>query len=210
MSAYELPMFPLEHPVLPGQLIPLVLFEPRYLALAEHLQTEMEPDFGIVGIERGREVGGEDDRGDVGVVARVLEMNELPDGRVTLVAAGTRRIRVGEWLADAPYPRAMVDDWPDEVVADGLDMAAANLASAVHALVESAKRRQPELEVEVPPIDPDHLDTSVWRLITFSGLGPLDTANLLRSTDPVSRSAAACRLIDERREMLDALGGDDL
>lgn len=210
MSAYELPMFPLEHPVLPGQLIPLMPFEPRYLALAEHLQNEMEPDFGIVGIERGREVGGEDDRSDVGVVARVLEMGALPDGRITLVATGTRRIRIAEWLDDAPYPLAMVEDWPDEVVADGLDIAAANLASAVHALVETATRQQPDLDVEVPPIDPDHLDTSIWRLIAFSGLGPLDVAALLRETDPISRSKTACRLIDDRRELLDALGGDDL
>ncbi|MBQ89716.1 MAG: hypothetical protein CL433_12905, partial [Acidimicrobiaceae bacterium] len=104
MSAYELPMFPLEHPVLPGQLIPLQLFEPRYLTLAEHLQGEIEADFGIVGIERGREVGGDDVRASVGVVGRVLEMVSLPDGRMSLVAVGTRRVRVDEWLDDAPYP----------------------------------------------------------------------------------------------------------
>ena len=62
----------------------------------------------------------------------------------------------------------------------------------------------------IPPIDPDHLDTSIWRLIAFSGLGPLDVAALLRETDPISRSKTACRLIDDRRELLDALGGDDL
>ena len=206
MSAYALPMFPLEHPVLPGQLIPLQLFEPRYLALAEHLRGELEADFGIVGIERGREVGGDDVRADAGVVVRVLEMGDLPDGRVSLLAVGTRRIRVNEWLGDAPYPRAMVTDWPDEVVEEGLEIAAANLASAVHALVDAARRNQPGLEVEVPAIDPDHLDTSIWRLITFSGLGPLDTAALLRTPDPIIRSARACAIIDERRELLDALG----
>ncbi|MEM8707422.1 MAG: LON peptidase substrate-binding domain-containing protein [Actinomycetota bacterium] len=202
-------MFPLEHPVLPGQLIPLQLFEPRYLALAEHLQGEIEADFGIVGIERGREVGGEDVRADVGVVVRVLEMGMLPDGRISLVAVGTRRIRVDEWLDDAPYPRAMVTDWPDDIVADGLDIAAANLAAAVHALVDSARRAQPGLDVEVPTIDPEHLDTSIWRLIAFSGLGPLDLSGLLRTTDPITRSRDACRAIDERRELLDALGDDD-
>ncbi len=209
MSAYELPMFPLEHPVLPGQLIPLQLFEPRYLALAEHLQSEVEADFGVVGIERGREVGGDDVRADVGVVVRVLEMSSLPDGRVSIVAVGTRRVRVDDWLDDAPYPRAMVTDWPDDVIEDGLDIAAANLAAAVHALVDAARRNQPGLDVEVPPIDPDHLDTSIWRLIAFSGLGPLDTAALLRATDPVARSASACMIIDERRELLDALGDND-
>ena len=206
MSAYALPMFPLEHPVLPGQLIPLQLFEPRYLALAEPLRGELEADFGIVGIERGREVGGDDVRADAGVVVRVLEMGDLPDGRVSLLAVGTRRIRVNEWLGDAPYPRAMVTDWPDDVVEEGLEIAAANLASAVHALVDAARRNQPGLEVEVPAIDPDHLDTSIWRLITFSGLGPLDTAALLRTPDPIIRSARACAIIDERRELLDALG----
>jgi len=206
MSAYALPMFPLEHPVLPGQLIPLQLFEPRYLALAEHLRGELEADFGIVGIERGREVGGDDVRADAGVVVRVLEMGDLPDGWVSLLAVGTRRIRVNEWLGDAPYPRAMVTDWPDDVVEEGLEIAAANLASAVHALVDAARRNQPGLEVEVPAIDPDHLDTSIWRLITFSGLGPLDTAALLRTPDPIIRSARACAIIDERRELLDALG----
>ncbi len=139
MSAYELPMFPLEHPVLPGQLIPLQLFEPRYLALAERLHGEIEADFGIVGIERGREVGGDDVRADVGVVVRVLEMTRLPDERVSIVAVGTRRVKVDEWLDDAPYPRAMVTDWPDDVIEDGLDIAAANLAAAVHALVDAAR-----------------------------------------------------------------------
>ncbi|MGB0996416.1 MAG: LON peptidase substrate-binding domain-containing protein, partial [Acidimicrobiales bacterium] len=173
------------------------------------LQGEVEADFGVVGIERGREVGGDDVRADVGVVVRVLEMSSLPDGRVSIVAVGTRRVRVDDWLDDAPYPRAMVTDWPDDVVEDGLDRAAANLAAAVHALVDAARRNQPGLDVEVPPIDPDHLDTSIWRLIAFSGLGPLDTAALLRATDPVARSASACMIIDERRELLDALGDND-
>ena len=122
MIAYELPMFPLEHPVLPGQLIPLQLFEPRYLALAEHLQGEVEADFGIVGIERGREVGGDDVRADVGVVVRVLEMTRLPDGRVSIVAVGTRRVKVNGVARRRPVPRAMVTDWPDDVIEDGLDV----------------------------------------------------------------------------------------
>ncbi len=37
----------------------------------------------------------------------------MPDGRWALGTVGTRRIRVREWLADDPYPRADVDDWPE-------------------------------------------------------------------------------------------------
>lgn len=207
-GAYELAMFPLEHPVVPGQVIPLMLFEPRYLALADHLAALDEPDFGIVGIERGREVGGEDVRSDVGVVTRVLELGALPDGRRTLVAAGTRRVRVHSWLRDDPYPRAMVTDWPDDLV-DGLPGAVDELMAAVDALVSLAQQRQPELELEPPVNDPDHLDTTIWRLIAFAGLGPLDTADLLRAPDPVSRARAAAAMVDERRSLLDALGEDD-
>ena len=89
----------------------------------------------------------------------------------------------------------MVADWPDDVIEDGLDIAAANLA-APSALVDAA-RRSAGLEVEVPSIDPDHLDTSIWRLITFSGLGPSTPppccASLIRSP-----GGSACTIIDER------------
>ena len=202
-------MFPLEHPVVPGQVIPLMLFEPRYLALADHLADLDEPDFAIVGIERGREVGGDEVRADVGVVTRVLELGSLPDGRRTLVAAGTRRVRVEDWLDDDPYPRALVSDWPDDLV-DGLPGAVDELTAAVDGLLDLARQRQPDLDLERPANDPDHLDTTIWRLIAFAGLGPLDTADLLRAPDAVTRARAAAALVDERRSLLDALGEDDL
>ena len=56
---YPLAMFPLEQPVLPGAVVPLHVFEPRYRALARDLEAAEEAEFGIVGITRGREVGGE-------------------------------------------------------------------------------------------------------------------------------------------------------
>ena len=65
-------------------------------------------------IERGWEVGGGDQRADVGVVARMVQVDALDDGRYAVVAVGTRRIRVNAWLPDDPYPLADVDDWPDE------------------------------------------------------------------------------------------------
>ena len=132
----------------------------------------------------------------------------LPDGRRSLVAGATRRIRVEEWLEDDPYPRALVADWPDEFVS-GLDVALTELFTAVESLLELARRREPELEVELPPLDPDHLDWTVWRLIGFAGLGTLDISDLLRTSDSVTRARRAAELVDERRELLDALGDDD-
>ncbi len=69
-------------------------------------------EFGVVLIARGSEVGGGDQRTDVGTVARIANVAELDDGRLLVVATGVRRVRVEEWLPDDPYPCAVVADLP--------------------------------------------------------------------------------------------------
>lgn len=107
-------MFPLGTPLLPGRLLPLRLFEPRYLALLRECLAQEPPEFGVVLIERGTEVGGGDQRTSVGTVARILEAAPRASGDVSVVALGHRRIRVLEWLPDDPHPWALVEDWDDE------------------------------------------------------------------------------------------------
>lgn len=205
-AGYQLAMFPLESPVVPGQPVPLHIFEPRYRRLAADLQALEDPEFGIVGIARGREVGGADVRTDVGVVARVVQADEQPDGRWALVATGTRRIRVDRWLDDEPYPRAIVTDWPEPV---DLDLAGplAELRRAIDALVSLVASRRPDVELAVPTLSDDP-GQAIWQLIGFAGLGALDLQQLLAVPDGAARARRAVELIDERRQMLDALGAD--
>lgn len=59
MDAYRLPMFPLGTPLVPGSLLPLQIFEPRYQQMISDVLESSEPEFGVVLIERGHEVGGE-------------------------------------------------------------------------------------------------------------------------------------------------------
>jgi len=104
-----LPMFPLGLVALPGSVIPLRLFEPRYLALHEHLVIE-DDHFGIVLIERGTaEAGGGDDRFAVGSVMSAVRSSVLDDGSVLVIAVGQQRIRIHEWLDPDPYPIAVVE-----------------------------------------------------------------------------------------------------
>lgn len=107
-------MFPLGSVLVPGMILPLHVFEERYRRLV-HDCLAGDGEFGVVLIERGSEVGGGDVRTDVGTVARIVQADELPDGRFVVGAVGVRRIRVSRWLEDAPYPRADVADWPDVV-----------------------------------------------------------------------------------------------
>jgi Lon protease-like protein len=107
-------MFPLEVAMLPGEELPLRIFEPRYSALVSDCLASDDPAFGVVLISAGREVGGGDTRSDIGALAHITECADLGDGRYRLRCVIAERIRVLEWHPDDPYPRAAVEVWPDE------------------------------------------------------------------------------------------------
>ena len=109
-----MPMFPLEVAMLPGEELPLRIFEPRYTALVSDCLATDDPAFGVVLIAAGREVGGGDTRSDVGALAHITECADFGDGRYRLKCVMAERIRVLEWHPDDPYPRAAVEVWPDE------------------------------------------------------------------------------------------------
>jgi hypothetical protein len=106
-------MFPLEVAMLPGEELPLRIFEPRYTALVSDCLATEDPSFGVVLIAAGREVGGGDARSDVGALAHITECADFGDGRYRLRCVMAERIRVLEWHPDDPYPRAVVEVWPD-------------------------------------------------------------------------------------------------
>jgi uncharacterized protein len=111
----RLAMFPLQSAFLPGEDLPLQIFEPRYAELVRDCMRDNTPRFGVVLISQGREVGGGDVRCDVGTVARINECVDLGgSGRFMLRCRTDERIKVCEWLPDDPYPRAVVEEWPDE------------------------------------------------------------------------------------------------
>ena len=107
-----LPMFPLGTVLLPGQPLPLQVFEPRYLTMLRDVAAG-DGRFGVVLIERGFEVGGGDQRFAIGCVASIEQVRPMGGGRVGLLARGQERIEVVDWLSDDPYPRAEVRRLPD-------------------------------------------------------------------------------------------------
>lgn len=107
-------MFPLQVAMLPGEELPLRIFEPRYSVMVSDCLAMDDPAFGVVLIAAGREVGGGDTRSDVGALAHIAEYAELGDGRYRLRCVMGERIRVLEWQPDAPYPRAAIEPWPDQ------------------------------------------------------------------------------------------------
>lgn len=111
-DASLLPLFPLGTALVPGMVMPLHLFEPRYRLLAEHISAEGSPRrFGIVGIRAGREVA-DDVSGalyQVGTVAEVTAMQRNGDGTVDIETVGSQRFVITAVDTSMPYLRAEVE-----------------------------------------------------------------------------------------------------
>lgn len=213
-------MFPLGSVLLPGMALPLRIFEARYRVMMSELVTADPPEFGVVLIERGSEVGGGETRTDVGCRAVVARAAEQPDGTWSVLAVGTRRLQVSRWLPDDPYPVAEVVDWPDERRPDGDradgDTVDAELEGRIHQL-ESQTRRVAALAVELgargqlPDVElsPDP-ELRVYQLATLSPLGALDRRRLLEAPDLHGRVVLLGDLLAEQELLLGArLSFDD-
>jgi len=123
----SLPLFPLGSVLLPGVRLPLRVFEPRYLALAAHLERSDDPVFGVVAIRRGREVGaGLPDLYEVGCAARMTALVRH-EGHLLLEAVAERRFRIESVHEErAPYLVADVTwvDGEEDTAPDDLAWAA--------------------------------------------------------------------------------------
>ena len=178
-------MFPLGTALLPGAVLPLHVFEPRYRQMVHDILADGidAPEFGVVMIERGREVGGGDTRTRVGTVARVADMRAMPDGRYALVAVGAERLRVNAWLPDDPYPLADIDLWPDDDrdIVDPDD--AARAIEQLHQRVRELNEAVRALGEMTPPPDTEIADDPHLALYHLGSLAPLGPADRKRMVD---------------------------
>ncbi|MBI5090082.1 MAG: LON peptidase substrate-binding domain-containing protein [Actinobacteria bacterium] len=198
-----MPMFPLGTVLLPGAVLPLHVFEPRYRALVRDCLESSDHEFGVVLIERGFEVGGGDIRSNVGTVARMMQVAELDDGRYAVVCIGTRRIKVVGWLPDDPYPLADVDDWPDDE--SGTDDLGAHV-DALRNRVRRASALALELGDSVPgPVGEMRGDALVdsYHLVAATPVGPADTYRLLCAGGPAARLEILAEVLDDLEAALE-------
>jgi len=211
-----MPMFPLGSVLLPGTVLPLHVFEPRYLAMMRDCAEQYDYEFGVALIERGSEVGGGDQRTGVGTVARMVQLGELGDGRLLVVCIGTRRIRVNAWLPDDPYPLADVDEWPDSSDASAAETPSGNDFGERIDRVASRVRRAAALAVELgdhvgdasSDISDDTLVAS-YQLAALLPVGAADTYRLLAAPGPAERVTMIEEMLDDVEALLQFRLSDD-
>jgi Lon protease-like protein len=134
----DFPLFPLGLVALPTELVPLHIFEERYKTMIGRCLEE-ESEFGIVWMA-------DDGLRPIGCACEIAEVLErLEDGRINLIARGTRPFRIEARQEELPYPAGTVeflDDRPEEV-----DETLAEEAHLAYAdLVKQATDRTPDID----------------------------------------------------------------
>jgi Lon protease-like protein len=134
----DFPLFPLQLVVLPTEVVPLHIFEERYKTMIEVCLTS-DHEFGIVWLA-------DDGLNEVGCACRIERVLEkLDDGRINLLARGTRPLKVLERQRDLAYPAASVEfllDAPEQPRPDLLEQA----QEAYAQLVRKATDRSPAID----------------------------------------------------------------
>lgn len=198
-------MFPLGHVLLPGEVLPLQVFELRYHAMVRDCLEVQPPELGVVMIERGSEVGGGDQRATVGTMARIAQLRQLPNGRLALAVVGMRRIRIERWLDDDPYPLADVVDWPDEDddrddrvggLEHRLGECRAKVRRVAALALEVGHPAAPEQELAASPV------AASYQLAASAPLGPADRHRLLCAPGPAARLTELSAALDDLEAML--------
>ncbi len=116
-SLTSVPLFPLATALVPGLVLPLHIFEPRYRLMVEEL-LEQEPEsrmFALISPRPGREPESEGAEAlcDVGVLVLLRDTYRHDDGRFDISTVGQRRFRVVSVDNSAPLLRADICLAPD-------------------------------------------------------------------------------------------------
>lgn len=205
-------MFPLGTALLPAMPLSLRIFEERYLKLLGDLMTSDDPEFGVVLIERGQEVGGSDKRMNVGTIASVANIGTFNEF-YGLEAFGTQRFRVNAWLPDDPYPLADIDFIEDLIWDASLEPARVHLETQVRKLLAFASEFG-NLQFGADTVFSDDPVDSCWQMAGVLPIGQLDHRDLLDSMSAeelISRTLEIVRTADEtlRQMMQNPLTEDD-
>jgi Lon protease-like protein len=197
-----LPLFPLEQVVLfPGMPLPLRIFEERYKVMIAACQVT-DQLFGVLLIRSGLEVGAPAVPERVGCTARMVRVDRLPDGRMTILTIGETRFRMAgqprvmpegylvgdvQMLADEPSPAVT-----PELVANVVDELSKYERSAMALSGAKDAGAPPE-----PPKDPMRLS---YRVASSLHVHPRERQHLLELDDLAARLTEELKLLKRENQ----------
>lgn len=116
----QLPLFPLPLVLLPNEVLPLHIFEPRYQQMMRDIELRRNL-FGVTFFDTETASSDRPAAGSIGCVAEVRERSILPDGRSNIVTSGVIRYRLIEYAeGETPYFTGEVEFFEDSPEDDAI------------------------------------------------------------------------------------------
>ena len=184
----RVPLFPLGTVLFPGGVLPLRIFEARYVDMVR-VCMRGGTAFAVCLITRGNEVGVPADHELTGCLASIVDFDAEAGGLLRLRTVGLQRVRVIErevepnGLIRAGVRR--IDDDPRAPVPEAM----AACVQLVRRIVQDLVEREPDASLRMvnPPYD---YESAAWvgnRLCEFLPIPPRARQKLMELDDPVAR-----------------------
>ena len=190
MNSYSLPLFPLNVVVCPDGLIPLRIFEARYLDMVKNCLRN-KSSFAIVALlpEAGNKKEHKFPFEEVGTLVEIVDADVTTVGLMSIRCVGHHRIKVNSYAhqADGLLIGEVVDIANDAVLAvpDDLEMTSRSLKRFVESL--------PSLNIspnDIPFVKPYKFDDASWvsnRWIELMDLPLIQKQRLMQLDSPIVR-----------------------
>jgi Lon protease-like protein len=192
VKSLRVPIFPLNAVLFPGGLLPLRVFEARYMDMARDCLKRDEP-FGVCLIHEGTEVGAPAVPEGVGCLAKILEWDMQQQGILNLKTRGSQRFRILQREASA---QGLISA-DVELIAPDPSVAVPDKFASCARLLEMVVSDQGK------PIfaEPHAFDDAAWVGYRLTEILPVPLAakqKLLELTDSLARLSILQRFLESR------------
>lgn len=207
-----LPLFPLNTVLFPGGVLPLKVFETRYIDMVRDCMKQEKP-FGVVRIKSGREVGIAAVPDGVGCLAYIQQWDMPELGLLMLQTSGGQRFRILETrvLPDQRLEAQveMIPNDEDAPISEKLLACAQALKTVIDDISAAASAGQEGATGFAPFPSELHLDSTCWVANRWCEILPISTLarqKLLELQDAQSRLSIVYQylqqhgIIEKKRE----------
>lgn len=197
---FEIALFPLNAVLFPGGLLPLRVFESRYVDMVRECMRANRP-FGVCLITRGTEVGQPAEHEAVGCLARIIDFDAEQPGVLRIRAIGGRRFRIAyRRAAPGGLARATVDELPDDPARE-IPPELRDCARLARLMVADLERR---VATDGQPMiaEPHDFGSAAWvsnRLCEFLPIPLRAKQKLMELDDPLARLSLVQQFLRQRR-----------
>ncbi len=194
----DVPLFPLGTVLFPDGVMPLRIFEPRYMDMIRECMKS-GAEFGVCRIVHGTEVGPAADHEDVGCLARIDHWDMPQLGLLHIRAVGTQRFSVQARRVESnALIRANITLLPADQ--------AIEIPAELGTFPDLLRKLLEELDHQASPapltvLRPYRFDCAGWvanRLAEFLPIDPVVKQQLMVINEPLARLYLVKRIFEER------------